>query len=310
MEKEVIICLDIGGTNCRIGLVDREYEIYAQQILATAGLAEGGFMNGLLQLIEEYRETYQEDFQINAVSLGFPSTIDRTRRKLLSTPNIEGMDNLEVADILEERLALPVYLERDVNLLLLYDLFSFRLEEESTVIGVYFGTGIGNGIYMNGKLLYGRNGVAGELGHIPQLHADTVCGCGNTGCIEPIGGGRCLEELCTGTFAGTRIRDIYKKYRDTPELKTQVEAMSIPVATEINILDPDYVILGGGLLQMEGFPLKSLEENIYKHTRKPYPAENLRFLYSNVNQENGIIGAGIYGWKKWKEVEKYEMSYV
>lgn len=310
MEKEVIICLDIGGTNCRIGLVDGAYEIYAQQILGTAGLAEGDFMDGLLRLIAQYRETYKEDFQIKAVSLGFPSTIDRTRRKLLSTPNIEGMDNIEVADILERALRLPVYLERDVNLLLLYDLFSFRLEEEATVIGIYFGTGIGNGIYMNGRLLYGRNGVAGELGHIPQLHADTVCGCGNKGCIEPIGGGRCLEELCAEKFAGTRIRDIYKRYGDTPELQKQVEAMSIPVATEINILDPDYVILGGGLLQMEGFPLKTLEENIYRHARKPYPAENLRFLYSKANQENGIIGAGIYGWKKWREVEKNELLYV
>ena len=310
MGKEVIICLDIGGTNCRIGLVDRAYEVYAQQILGTAGLAKEDFMSGLLQLIGQYRETYQEDFQIKAVSLGFPSTIDRTRRKLLSTPNIEGMDNIEVADILEERLKLPVYLEKDVNLLLLYDLFSLQLEEDSTVIGIYFGTGIGNSIYMDGRLLYGRNGVAGELGHIPQLHADTVCGCGNKGCIEPIGGGRCLEELCAGKFAGTRIRDIYKRYWDTPELKRQVEAMSLPVATEINILDPDYVILGGGLLQMEGFPLKALEENIYRHARKPYPAENLRFLYSNANQENGIIGAGIYGWKKWREVEKNEASYV
>ena len=86
-----------------------------------------------------------------------------------------------------------------------------------------------------------------------------------------------------------------------PELKNQVEAMAVPVATEINILDPDYVILGGGLLQMRDFPLHLLKENIHKHTRKPYPAENLRFLYSNANQENGVIGAGIYGWKKWKE---------
>ena len=154
---------------------------------------------------------------------------------------------------------------------------------------------------MGGDLLCGRNGVAGELGHIPQLYADVPCGCGNTGCIEPIGGGKALEELCAVRFQDTKIKEIYARHRNMPELKKQVEAMAVPVATEINILDPDYVIVGGGLLQMRDFPLHLLKENIHKHTRKPYPAENLRFLYSNANQENGVIGAGIYGWKKWKE---------
>lgn len=301
MQREVILCLDIGGTNCRIGLVDRAYEVYAQQIWSTEALAEHGFMEGLSEKLVWYRKIHKEHFLIKAAALGFPSTVDRTRRKLLSTPNIEGMDNVEVADILEKSLQVPVYLERDVNLLLLYDLYCFQLEEESTVIGIYFGTGIGNSIYMGGDLLCGRNGVAGELGHIPQLYADVPCGCGNTGCIEPIGGGKALEELCAVRFQDTKIKEIYARHRNMPELKKQVEAMAVPVATEINILDPDYVILGGGLLQMRDFPLHLLKENIHKHTRKPYPAENLRFLYSNANQENGVIGAGIYGWKKWKE---------
>lgn len=301
MKREAIVSLDIGGTNCRIGLADREYAIYGQKTLSTAELVEKGFIDGLVGLIEEYRIAFGEEFHIHAVSLGFPSTIDRTRRKLLSTPNIEGLDNLPAADILEERLKLPVYLERDVNLLLMYDLHYFKLTEEEVVAGIYFGTGIGNAIYIDGHLLYGRNGVAGELGHIPQLHSGVKCGCGNSGCIEPVGGGRCLEELCTARFQDTRVKDIYTRHSHTKEIRQQVEAMAIPVASEINILDPDYVILGGGLLQMADFPLEYLESCIRKHTRKPYPLDNLRLIYSDTEQENGVIGAGIYGWQKWKE---------
>ena len=75
--------------------------------------------------------------------------------------------------------------------------------------------------------------------------------------------------------------------------------MAVAVATEVNILDPEYVVLGGGVLQMDGFPLEYFEQKIRAYTRKPYPEENLRLVYSRPNQENGIIGAGISGWKRW-----------
>lgn len=294
---EVILCLDIGGTNCRIGLVDRENRLYGQRMTGTGALAEKGFMEGLAELIRGYAAQYREQFQIRGVSLGFPSTIDRTRRHVLSTPNIPGLNDISVADFLEEKLQIPVFLERDVNLLLLHDLDRFGLLGEKTVIGIYFGTGIGNGIYINGRLLYGRNGVAGELGHIPQLHSHSRCGCGNPNCVEAMGGGKYLEELCEKDFPGTEIKDIYRLHGDTPQIRAQVEAMGATVACEVNILDPDYVILGGGLLQMEDFPVELLEQYIRRHTRKPFPEQNLRLLYSAATQENGVIGAGIYGWR-------------
>ena len=76
--------------------------------------------------------------------------------------------------------------------------------------------------------------------------------------------------------------------------------MAAAVATEINILDPEYVVLGGGLLAMDGFPAQYFENKIRAFSRKPFPEENLRLIYSRQNQENGIIGAGIYGWQELK----------
>lgn len=297
MKKEAIICLDIGGTNCRIGLVDREGGLSESRIIPTCQLAEGDFLAALARLIDDYRKCHSGGHMIRAVSMGFPATIDRERRRVLQAPNIPGLeDNLAICDVLEDALALPVFLERDVNLLLAYDLRQLRLDRRGTIIGIYFGTGIGNSIYINGQWLRGYNGVAGELGHIPQLYSDCQCGCANRGCIEPLGGGRRLSELCETRFTGTGIKEIYLRHADTPEVRAQVEAMAVAVATEVNILDPDYVVLGGGLLQMEAFPLEYFEEKIRAHTRKPYPLENLRIRYARMNQENGIIGAGLYGW--------------
>ena len=69
----------------------------------------------------------------------------------------------------------------------------------------------------------------------------------------------------------------------------------MPIAAEVNILDPDFVFVGGGLVQMKGFPKDYLKERVIAHTRKPYPAENLNLLFSEAGPENGIIGAAIRG---------------
>ena len=297
MEREVILCLDIGGTNCRVGLVNRAAQLLESTFLSTEALAQAGFMDALTQALRDYLAAHS-GYQIRAVSLGFPATVDRSRRHVLQAPNIPGLpDDLPVCDILEEALGLPVFLERDVNLLLAYDLQDLRLPKDATIIGVYFGTGIGNSIYIGGKFHNGANGVAGELGHIPRLGQQTLCGCGNESCIEPLGGGRKLSELCETEFSGTPIKEIYLRHGTSESVRQQVEVMAAAVATEVNILDPDYVVLGGGLLQMEGFPMDYFRERIFSHTRKPYPLLGLKLLFARPGQENGIIGAGLHGWE-------------
>ena len=291
-----IIGLDIGGTHCRMGLVARDGTLFGSRSLSTGALARQDFASGLAAALLGFIRSHG-DAQIRAVSLGFPATVDRTRRKVLSAPNIPGLpDELPICDILEEALGLPVFLERDVDLLLTYDLQDLGLPKNSTVIGIYFGTGIGNSIYLGGRFLKGANGVAGELGHIPRLGQETLCGCGNACCIEPLGGGRRLSELCETEFSGTELGEIYLRHGDSGSVRQQIEVMAAAVATEVNILDPDHVVLGGGLLQMEGFPKDYFEERIFFHTRKPYPLDGLKLLYARPGQANGVIGAGLHGW--------------
>ena len=298
--KDAIVCLDIGGTNCRIGLVDENLQLSRRDNYSTAALSEKGFANELVRRLRAYLAA-SGGFRIRAISLGVPATVDLDRRVALQASNIEGLEKLPICDLLEKELGLPTYLEKDVNLLLLYDIESLKPESRNILIGIYFGTGIGNSIYLNGKLLAGRNGVSGELGHVPQLNAHTHCGCGNENCLETLGGGKRLAELAETAFSGTPIKELYLRHAAHPLIREQVEAMAVAVATEVNILDPDCVILGGGLLQMPGFPRAFFEEKIKAYTRKPYPAENLSLLYSRPDQDNGILGAGIYGWKRFRE---------
>ena len=118
------------------------------------------------------------------------------------------------------------------------------------------------------------------------------------GCLEPYGGGKRLSELCRTVYRGVPIKSVYRDCILSDGIRDQVDAMAVAVATEVNILDPEYIVLGGGVLQMEGFPLDYFESAIKSRVRKPYPEQNLRIVYARPDQENGIIGAGIYGWQQ------------
>ena len=175
-RTERILCLDIGGTNCRIGLCDRKLNLTDVRIESSVKMAERGFKTSLIRLITDFYGEHAEDSLIRAVSLGFPATIDKSRRVVLQMPAIPGADDFAVCDELEAQLKIPVFLDRDVNLLLRFDIAEQQLPTEGVVIGIYYGTGIGNSIFIDGKAYTGRNGVAGELGHIPVPGNEKACG--------------------------------------------------------------------------------------------------------------------------------------
>lgn len=91
---------------------------------------------------------------------------------------------------------------------------------------------------------------------------------------------------------------------EDPVLREYVERLAVPVAAEINLFDPDYVVLGGGVLQMQGFPMDLLQECIRRHTRKPLPYEELKLVRSMASQESGVIGAGMYAFSRMRKEKK------
>lgn len=308
--NDCVLGLDIGGTHIRAGMVAPDLTLSGFEMASSVRLfdAPGGRVHALAAYVREYCAAHLGGRLPGAVSIGFPSTLDRTRTRLLSTPNLPGFDDLEVVEPLQRALHVPVYIDRDVNLLMLSDMHIHGLTGADIVIGCYIGTGLGNAISIKGEMLRGKNGVAGELGHVPILGGTHLCGCGNVGCMETIASGRYLEELQTRFFPGEEIGTLFTRHADSPVLREYVEGLSVPVAAEINLFDPDYVILGGGVLQMRDFPLARLEEDIKRHTRKPLPYENLQLIISSQNQESGVIGAGMSAFAQMRKGVGYDST--
>jgi D-allose kinase (fragment) len=291
-QKKYILGIDIGGTNFRIGLVSQIYEITEFKIISIKELQKGNFIDNLIKQIEFYINLYKEE--IEAIGIGFPSIVSKDKKYVYSTPNIKNLDNINITDSLEKKLNIPIYINKDVNFLILKDIKENKIKDDSIVIGLYIGTGFGNAIYINGQIIEGKHGVAGELGHIPVLGSEEVCSCGNIGCIEMYASGKALKKINDENFSETDINNIFLEHGNTKIIKKYIDTLAIPIATEINILDPDYIIIAGGVTIMKEFPIGELKKSIYEKARKPYPAEDMNIIVSNHDQKSGILGAAYY----------------
>jgi allose kinase len=289
-----ILGMDIGGTHTRSGFVDENLNIEDFKVAKTQEI----FSNASFSDFAAYLKTFASLENLSAISLGFPSTVAKDCRTILSTPNIKGLDNIAAADILERQFNVPVFINRDVNLLLLSDINALNIEKHSIVLGFYVGTGLGNAIFINGEILAGKNGSAGELGHIPVLGRKDLCGCGNLGCMELYSDGKYLSKIHKEFFSQDDISKLFAKYSAHPKVEEFLDNLAAAMAIEINIFDPDEILIGGGVISMENFPKEKLETAIKKYARKPFPAQNLALRYAQSANNSGVLGAAIFGFQK------------
>lgn len=291
-----LIGIDIGGTNFRIGAVEEDGSMLQFRKVKVGEVFHTP--NALADLTAYLRDYFaalaKEGRKPSAIAIGFPATLDRERQTVLQAPNVAFMEHLPVVKTLTRELGIPVYIERDVCMAFYYDKEKYGLPDGEVLIGCYFGTGIGNVVCIGGRPLCGHNGTAGELGHIPVDGSSQPCGCGNKGCMENLAGGKYLARLCREVYLDTPIDELFVRHANEPLLLEFVDRMACTVATEVNILDPDYVLIGGGVPCMKGFPAEYLRERIRVHARKPYPAENLRIIFTEDEEQKCVIGATRY----------------
>lgn len=298
MEK-LVVGVDIGGTHFRVGAVDERLNVRCFEKLPVTAVLHGG---DVLADLAEYLKNFisRLDAPVCAAALGFPAPLDKQRRVVLQAPNISFMAELPVVERLEAELGMPVFIERDVNMLLTYDTERHGIAPEGVTCAFYFGTGLGNAISIDGRIYVGRNGAAGELGHIPADGSEEQCGCGNVGCIENLAAGKYLTRLAREKYTDTAIENLFTCHGEDEELLRFVDRMAMAAAAELNILDPDHVLIGGGVVDMRGFPREFFEQRLYAHCRKPYPAETLQLCYTSGEDEKGVVGAAIYAMNSMK----------
>lgn len=291
MREEYYLGIEAGGTHLRIAAMDPTLRVRSFQKVKSDRLSDAADKAAYLEsLMEPY---FQELGKENClcVCLSLASLMDRDRTICFNSPNIRGFDHLPLKQLLEERIGIPVEMERDANTELLYEMRRLNLPREGIIAGVYIGTGLGNAICIDGKAYRGATGSACELGHIPVAGLTEDCGCGKKGCIELKASGSVLQRIAGALHCP--VEDLFTAHLEDTRVQEFLTMAAIAIATEVTILDPVCVVLGGGVVSMPGFPLDRLTQRVKENLRIPDPRASLSLMLSSGDPEAGVVGAVI-----------------
>ena len=263
----MVLGIDIGRTKIAAGRVDAEGRILARSLTPTRS-AEG-FEVSYAQVCGAIAAHW--DDTVEAVGVCAPGPLDPRRGVVLNPPEWPGWRDVPLRALLERRFGVPVRVDNDANAAGLAEYRFGAGQGCASLLYVTLSTGIGAGIILDGRIYYGKNGLAGEAGHVTvDYRSEVVCGCGAPGCIEV---------LCSGNA-------IARGY-DFDEFTARLGAW---LGGLISVLDPDRIVIGGGVTNL-GEPLFArLRELAPRRTVNPYAAAT-PIVPAALGADVGIVGA-------------------
>jgi glucokinase len=264
-----VLGVDIGATKIATGRVNERAEVTGSRTTPTR--AAEGLEVSLAQVWRAIEESLTSD--VEAIGICAPGPLNPKTGVVLNPPNLPGWRDVPLAGLARQRFRRPTRLENDCNAAGLAEARYGAARGYANVFYSAIGTGIGSGIILDGKIYHGKNGAAAEGGHVTiDYRSSTICGCGAPGCIEALASGYALERM--GAY-------------DLEEIAARLGAW---LGGVISLLDPDIVVLGGGVMQI-GEPLFArLRAIVPARTVNPYASET-PIVPPQFGAEAGIVGA-------------------
>ena len=263
-------------------------------------------LEGIEELIEESGKAIDD---ISSIGVGAAGQIDRQNGVLISAANLDCYD-LNIKEILSKKFNVPVYVGNDVEIAAIGEQKFGAGKGCNDFVCVFVGTGVGSAIIKNGQIITGATGTAGEIGHIIVDLNGRQCACGAHGCLEAYASRSAIERCIEGALKKGRkscILDyletgksitssmIQKSIEREDELVLQCvteasEYLSGGIASIINFVNPELIILGGGLIEaVDYFYQKTIKKA--KAKSLPVPAEKIQFKKAMLGDYSGVIGA-------------------
>lgn len=270
-DAGVVLAAAIGRSRTQLGVCDLDGAVLATTDLdQEVGQAPGDLMPQVTEALTGLLERAgRRAGDVKAVGLSIPGTVDLERGASLDSPIMAGWDGVELAPFLRPLTDAPVYVDNDANVMALSERRG-HLERHRDLVFVKASTGIGVGIVTEGRLLRGGLGAAGEIGHTKIPAAKGLpCRCGDSGCLEAVAGGWALVQAArTGGHEVSHIRDLVAlAVRGDADARHLVRVagrrIGEVVASAVNLLNPDAVVVGGDLADAYDLFVAGLRESLY-----------------------------------------------
>lgn len=309
----LVLGVDIGGTKIAAGLVDRNGRILKQirKPMVATGSAEAG-LEAVISAIDEMAALAAPEGGFQSIGICAPGPLDPRAGIILNPPNLPCWRNFPLADKIREKYKQAVHVDKDASAAALAETRWGAARGHHYVFYITLGTGIGSGLVLDGKVYRGKNGAAGEGGHMTIDYRGPTCACGKPGCIEnlaagPAIGARARAKITAEPSRGQKILDLAKGNSQAvaSEHVAQAYAMGDPLAREIleetiqlltawlsnivDLLDPDILVIGGGVSLMLQPLYPELKAGLVRLSVNPYAA-NIPLVQAHYGADAGIAG--------------------
>lgn len=307
MHNEIVLACDLGGTNLRMAAVDSEGKIL-HRIKANTPRTErtDEIVRVIVETANGCRDAAGETGEVKALAAAVPAIINAEQGIILKAPNVPSLDGFRFAATISNELALPVVLENDANAAAIGEQSFGAARGIQNAIAVTLGTGVGGGIIINGKILRGVDGTAGEIGHICVEPFGVPCGCGSRGCVEQYSSATAIVRLARdleGQYPKSILQnksrlmssDVYEAGIQRDELALEVFRqmgfyLGVALADLINILNSEVIVIGGGASAGWDLFIHHVEEQVHQRAFRE-PAETVKIVRACLGDDAGILGA-------------------
>lgn len=318
MDKPYAIGLDVGGTNTVVGIVDKRGQILVNGKIKTGKHKEvEKYLDELTDLINDLIGQITTKDQIKGIGAGTPNGNYFTG-SIEFAPNLPWKGVIPFAQMLEDRTGIPVALTNDANAAAIGEMTYGAARGMKDFIVITLGTGVGSGIVVNGQLVYGNDGFAGELGHtIVRRENGRVCGCGRKGCLESYasatGMSRTAREILelrpdaqtvlrNIPSADITSKDVFDAAMGGDEIAKEIftytgEILGESFADFVAFSSPEAIILFGGLAKSGDLIMNPVRENMEKNML-PIFQNKVKLLFSELKESDAaVLGASALGWE-------------
>ncbi|HEN9255195.1 TPA: ROK family glucokinase [Streptococcus agalactiae] len=313
MSKK-LLGIDLGGTTIKFGILTLEGEVQEKWAIETNTLENGRhIVSDIVESLKHRLSLYgltKDDFL--GIGMGSPGAVDRTSKTVTGAFNLNWADTQEVGSVIEKEVGIPFFIDNDANVAALGERWVGAGANNPDVVFVTLGTGVGGGVIADGNLIHGVAGAGGEIGHmIVDPENVFTCTCGNKGCLETVASAtgvvrvaRQLAEQYEGSSAikaaidnGDTVtsKDIFIAAEDGDKFANSVvervsRYLGLAAANISNILNPDSVVIGGGVSAAGEF-LRSRVEKYFVTFAFPQVKKSTKIKIAELGNDAGIIGA-------------------
>ena len=302
--------IDLGGTNTKIGLLDEDGNILFSTIVKTE--SEQGLektVERLANILKIQVSNLNISFEdVAGVGLGVPGPV-ANGRIVKFWANFPWPVDVDLAAEFEKHLGVPVKVDNDVNVITLGEMWKGGGRGYKNVLGLAIGTGIGGGVVVNGKLVSGKNGAGGEVGHTKVERDGKLCGCGQEGCWEAYASATGLVREAKSRLTVNKnnllyertkdreveAKDIFDAAREGDEFSLnlvdyEAEFIALGIGNLLNVLDTDVVVVGGGIALAGNILFDKINEKLRKYAMLS-TLEGLKIVPAELGNDAGIYGA-------------------